>query len=280
MSGFYYNGHSTADILQPDELLLVSMTGMIDTVIGVERELIEGEPTISRPIVHEYGTNANHLTFTYALMKRSGENFTPAEQRLVETWLTSPKYSSDLMLFDCDGNEFMHYYGKFISTEWLVHENYLAVGFTFAVNGSYGYQHHTQSVNYSGDISNPSADWSFILTCESDETEEWVYPKLTISKVNNDHDVSFTLTNETDPGSTNTMSIETARKDTFYIDCQNCIISEQSGLVNFSDLGWNDVGNIYWLRLKPGDNTITVNGVVNLIIEYDSPVKYVGGWLI
>ena len=283
MSGFYYNGHSTANILQDlsgEELLLVSADGMVDRVTGVERESVEGDPTISRPIVNEYGTNAEHLTFTYALMKRNGEDYSPAEQRLVEKWLTSPKFSSDLTLFDCDGVEFMHYYGKFTTTEWLVHENFLAVIFTFTVNGSYGYEHHTQNINFGGDLENPDADWSFTLTCESDELEEWVYPNMTISKVDVDHDVSFTLTNETDPGTTNTMSINTARKDTFYIDCQNCIISEDSGLVNFRDLGWNDVGNIYWLRLKPGENTITVNGVINLQIDYDSPVKYVGGWLI
>ena len=279
MSGFYYNGHSTANILS-EELLLVSADGMVDRVMGVERESVEGEPTINRPIVNEYGTNANHLSFTYQLMKRSGEDFTPAEQRLVETWLTSPKFSSDLTLFDCDGNEFMHYYGKFTQTEWLVYKNFLTVIFTFSVNGSYGYQHHTVNVNYGGIIESPNDQWSFTLGCESDELEEWVYPKLTISKVDHDHDVSFSLTNNTDPGSTNTMSINTARKDDFYIDCQNCIIAEQSGLVNFEDLGWTDVGNIYWLRLKPGDNAISVKGVVNLKIEYDSPVKYVGGWLI
>lgn len=279
MSGFYYNGHSTANILS-EELLLVSADGMVDRAMGVERESVQGEPTISRPIVNEYGTNASHLSFTYQLMKRSGEDFTPAEQRTVETWLTSPKFSSDLTLFDCDGNEFIHYYGKFTQTEWLVHENYLAVIFTFSVNGSYGYAHHVHNIPYGGDINNPTADWTFTLNCESDELEEWVYPKLTVMNEVYEHDNSFVLTNTTDHGSTNTMTITTARKDDFYIDCQNCIIGEQSGLVNFSDLGWNDVGNIYWLRLKPGNNTIVVDGVVEFKIEYDSPVKYVGGWLI
>ena len=194
--------------------------------------------------------------------------------------MTSPKFSSDLTLFDCDGNEFIHYYGKFTETEWLVSKNYLAVIFTFLVNGSYGYMHHVHNIAFGGDINDPTADWMFTLTCESDELEEWVYPKLTVMNVAYEHDNSFILTNATDHGNTNTMTITTARKDDFYIDCQNCIIAEQSGLINFSDLGWNDVGNIYWLRLKPGDNMIVVDGVVKFRIEYDSPVKYVGGWLV
>ena len=65
MSGFYYSGHSTATILPEEELILVSTTGAVDTVTGLTRESVEGEPTISRPIVHEYGTNAEHLEFTY-----------------------------------------------------------------------------------------------------------------------------------------------------------------------------------------------------------------------
>ena len=210
-------------------------------------------------------------------MKASRTDFTPEEQRIVETWLTSPKFSSELTIYDCDGNDFMHYYGKFIGTEWMVsNENFLAVSFTFLVNGSYGYQHYTET--YGADPEDPTADWSFEINCHSDELEEWVYPKLTISKVDFDNDVSFTLTNETDSG--NTMTIITARKDDFYIDCQNNILSEESGLVDFADLGWNDVGNIYWLRLKPGINRINMSGAVNIKIEYDSPVKYVGGWLV
>lgn len=277
MSGFYYNGHSTATILPEEELMLVSTTGAVNTVTGVTRESIEGEPTISRPIVNEYGTNAEHLEFAYSLMKASGTDYTHEEQRIVETWLTSPKYSSDLTLYDCDGNEFMHYYGKFISTEWVVsNDNFIAVNFTFLVNGTHGYQHHVET--YGADPENPTADWSFDINCHSDELEEWVYPKVTISRINLDNNVSFTLINTAD--NNRQMKITTNRKDTFYIDCQNNILSEESGVVDFEDLGWSDVGDIYWLRLKPGINHIDMTGAINIKLEYDSPVKYVGGWLI
>lgn len=277
MSGFSYNNRSTATILPDDELMLVSTTGAVDTVTGVTRESIQGEPTISRPIVNEYGTKAEHLEFTYALMKASGEDYTHEEQREVEVWLTSPKFSSELVLYDCNGDEFMRYFGKFISTEWLVsNDNFLAVIFTFQVNGTYGYKHYVE--NYGANPYSPTAGWPFQINCASDELEEWIYPKLTISGISYDYDCSFQLTNLDD--NNNKMQISTTRKDEFYIDCQNNIISEQSGVVNFRDLGWRDVGNIYWLRLKPGLNRIIAYGAINLTIEYDSPVKYVGGWLI
>lgn len=292
MTGFIYNGYSTRpgikdennnaidSILPGETLILVSPDGVVDRATGVTRELIGGEPTISRPIVNEYGTNAEHLEFTYALMKCSGDDFTPQEQRTIETWLTSPKFSSALSLFNNEGTVFLSYYGKFTSTEWMVHTNYLAVIFTFTVNGSYGYRHHRQVWRPSSE--HPLEDLSFTYNCESDELEEWVYPKMTVKKMNLSYEttVSFMLTNNTDTGRNHTMQITTNRKDAMYIDCKNCMISQQSGLIDFSDLGWSDVGDIYWLRLKPGQNNLTMNGAVEISIEYDSPIKYVGGWLV
>ena len=65
------------------------------------------------------------------------------------------------------------------------------------------------------------------------------------------------------------------------MDCQHCILKDTStsGIVNFSDLGWKDVDNIYWLRLLPGINELQVIGTANIEISYDSPYKKVGGWL-
>ena len=49
--------------------------------------------------------------------------------------------------------------------------------------------------------------------------------------------------------------------------------------LSFEDAGWSDVGNIYWLRLIPGENVITVGSPCEITFNYDVIRKKVGGWL-
>jgi hypothetical protein len=76
MAGFIYNGKSTANILSKTELVLCSTDGGVSTIPGMTRSLMGGEPTISRPIVNEYGTITDHLEFTYSLIKADTTFFT------------------------------------------------------------------------------------------------------------------------------------------------------------------------------------------------------------
>ena len=64
-------------------------------------------------------------------------------------------------------------------------------------------------------------------------------------------------------------------------DCLHCIPKDgtTSGIITYQDLGWDDVGNIYWPRLLPGRNTLRVEGNVQITIEFDYPYTRVGGWL-
>ena len=72
-------------------------------------------------------------------------------------------------------------------------------------------------------------------------------------------------------------------------DCQKCMVREYKigisividfDIIRYKDLGWGDVGNIYWFRLLPGRNSITLNGHVEAKLTYYTPYKKVGGWLI
>ncbi len=79
MSGFLYEGKSTETILESSKLILVSTSGALDDIPGTTREVQGGEPTISRPIVNEYGTLGEHLEFEYSLMKEDGTSLTKDE---------------------------------------------------------------------------------------------------------------------------------------------------------------------------------------------------------
>ena len=97
----------------------------------------------------------------------------------------------------------------------------------------------------------------------------------------------------------NTMSIRAYDRLEMTFDCQHCIPTDEttSGVISYADLGWDDVGNIYWLRLLPGDNEIEVSiylkenegtvdetrfdieSTADITISYRCPYKLVGGWL-
>ena len=64
------------------------------------------------------------------------------------------------------------------------------------------------------------------------------------------------------------------------IDCQRCtaVDATTNGIISYVDLGWPDVGNIYWLRLIPGLNALEITGDVDVTISYYAPCKRLGGY--
>ena len=102
-----------------------------------------------------------------------------------------------------------------------------------------------------------------------------------------DYNSSFTLTNTSDENST--ISVNTTHKTTVVRDSQHCrayLAAHGEGYhleirqLRFKDLGWQDIENIRWPRLLPGENLFTIKGDVDVKIEYDFPFKKVGGWLV
>lgn len=270
MSGFIYKNKSTETILSSSRLIIATFDE-VNEVVGHERENVLGNNTLSRPIANEYGTLYNRVSFEYALIKENLEPFTDEEQKTVETWLSSPKYDSDIQLIDCYGYTNNIYTGKFINTRWLTSAGgWVGVAFIFECNSPYPHVHYEH--NYT------ITDTRVItLNCKSDELEEYTYPTLTLFASNGANTVL--ITNITDDD--HSMSIDLPNRLNVVIDCHHCILSDGTteGIVDFEDVGWADVGNIYWMRLLAGDNTITVNGNCQLKIEYDAVSKKVGGWL-
>ena len=286
LAGFVYCGKSTETILYDSALILVS-NNMIDTVVGLQRSKIQGEPTISRPIVNEYGTIGEHLVFSYCLMKLDGRPFTTEEQVTVERWLTSPKYSSELRIMDRDYNIYS-YYGLFTGTEWINgNEGFIMCMFTFQANGFYAYKHYTEKGTaeiYDGKkLQSVEDEFDFVINCQTDELEEYVYPEIKITGVPSvqGNSASFTLKNATD--NNNTIEVEVTGNEEIYLDCQHCLVKRlQEGEyvdLKYKDIGWNNLGKIYWPRLLPGKNTLHITGKVRIEIDYTAPYKKVGGWL-
>lgn len=270
MSGFIYNGSSTKTVIPSSELILVGVGGT-EEVMGGQREAENGQITITRPISNEYGTLGTRLTFTYSLIKENGHGFTDDEQRIVERWLTSPKFSQDLKVYDCDEEDYALYCGRFISTQWIPGpDGWTYVTFTFENNTMYQKRHYTEyyEIEESGTI---------VINCDSDELEEYVYPTLILENPDETKNVRLTFVTDNN----NYLDMRLFRRLPVTVDCQHCILTDatQNTVIRFKDIGWTDVGNIYWPRLLPGENIIEVDGNLKVTVIYDCPHKKVGGWL-
>ena len=223
------------------------------------------------------------------MIKSDKTCFTDEEQRIVETWLTSPRFSQEMHLFDCnfDHNDNSHNYfykGRFTETEWYVGGNgWAGIMFTFTCSTAYPYRKYVHSYSISGDT-------NVRINCQTDELDSYVYPVLKFSNNISSSsglvkDFNFKLKNLTDNNAELKAIVQSGT--TIAFDCQNCIpwkylVEDNNGSRSeclYSDLGWNDVGNIYWARLFPGNNEWTVYGNGTLIVEYNCPFKRVGGWL-
>ena len=267
MSGFNYNGNSTNTIITACRLILASFDPVTE-VVGSERTTVQGDRTITRTVTNEFGTIYSKTNFSYALIREDGKPISENDQRTIETWLTSPKYSIPLELIDCDGNTICWYDGKFIKTSWVsTHGGWAGVRFEFEPATPYAYIPRTLTYNTTG---------NHTFTCHSDEKNEYTYPIVT---VNCGSATTVKIKSVTDDNKT--MTINMPALITVKIDCDKCILTDNttSEVIDFDDIGWDDIGNIYWLRLLPGENTINITGSATVTISYNYVYKKLGGWL-
>lgn len=267
MGGFIYNGKSTKSILS-DELMLATFDDNV-VIPEINRNLLASDRTILKNIQNEYGTTYDNLTISYGLVKKNGNKFTDDEQENIEKWLTSPKMSIDLEIYDDENNVIEIYCGLFTNMKWQsVGDAWIGLMFEFTCNSAYGKKYFKKSFNI-------TSNQTLLINNPSDELEEYVYPTITLLQ-SSDTVQNISLNNVSD--NNKAMSVQVKKNMKTIIDCQHCIIKDQVGLITYEDLGWNDVGNIYWLRLLPGDNQIQVTGNASITIEFEYPCKRIGGW--
>lgn len=233
-------------------------------------------------------------------MKEDLEPYTEAEQIAVERWLSSPKLSSELKIKNCDDYQYS-YFGLFTSTEWIIgNGGFMMCNFTFQVNGYHAFKYveitkehyNCTAARYDDDefpnmITSIDSDFELVFNCDTDELEEYVYPRIVAKAVNivsTNNNTSFTIQNITD--NNREVTIETQHKNYVLFDCLHNIVGERNGgeteftPLKYSDIGWTDMGNIYWPAIVAGENRWHVYGGVELSISFYIPYKKVGGWLV
>ena len=109
-----------------------------------------------------------------------------------------------------------------------------------------------------------------IINNTSDDINGYIYPIIIIDPHSTG---TVTLQNNSDISSNNILTINVLESDVITIDCRLCTFSSLSGVISLSDLGFQDVGNVYIPKFKYGENNITLSGDADFTFKWREPRK-------
>lgn len=241
---FTYDGKSLTDF----DAIMCSFDSQ-DTMRDVLSYTVnKGEITPDRPTPNAYNkAYVDVLTFGVGICKCYGEEFSETERNQIVRWITAPLPYRKFVIQD---SEEFPYHGD---TEYFVtctsYKNYIpnsavrGMYFEFECNAPYGFSPE-ESTSFSS--SNPTVT----INNQSDETFEDYYPTIELTG-NTTGEV--TITNSKFPSEVMRLQVRQTQKLT--IDCKMGNITDNMDLFDYA----TDT-NLVWLRLSPGENTITVTG--------------------
>lgn len=269
-SSFTFDGISSKDM----GIVLVSIEPGKKVNFGLDRDILKGEKTKYRPRANHFGTSyAEDLEFDISIVKKTAtsstkENieFTSTDVRKINGWLTSPQFPRLFTIQTC--NEYFQEPIEFfvifneINTEY--NGNLCMLTYHVTCDSPFGY---TPEITHklSSTITTP---FELVVTNNSDEYEEYVYPRFEIHPTETG---DITIENITDGHS---MTFHAYKDNDVIWDCQKMQFKDYTGqLLSFEDIGVGDVDSIYWFRLCYGQNKIKVSGNAEIDLIYREPRK-------
>lgn len=242
---FTYNNISTIS----KSLLVVDFDAKESLESGLKREVIKGDTNSCRLVANHFGTNyTSTINFTKALVKSDYSAFTQSEIRSINKWLTSPKTPKKMEVTYSNTTNIL--YGLITDIQYQTAGiGVVGIVFTFEADSPFMYVLETQEYTIS-----QAQDIQF--TCNSDNGEDYTYPTLKLNYTATSGTTSdITVKSITD--SNKQMTTKVLRQVPIYIDSNHQILKNDLNTATFSSVGWT--GDIYWLRLKSGVNTLNIS---------------------
>ena len=270
---FYYNNHTSDEF----GLMMGGFDYVEDVPLGLSRTIYKGSFSSVRKIPNFMGTEyADTLSFRISVMKDACQYpsqedmiFTEDEVDAITSWLTEPNYPVLFHMYDYQPDTYRKYDYFAIVTDiepQVLGGDVVGFDITFDTNSLYAWS-ETITKTFANSGTN-----SYTFTVNNSERLGIIFPTLTslpdVSGAGTGR-VTVGFTNTRDGGSM-TMSI---LREQVTIDSQRGMISSQTGLLSFDDLGIDDVDSIYWPRLYNGSNTLTLSGNATFTLEYREPRK-------
>ena len=268
MAEFTYKNQSTKTILSVP--LRLGFLSRQDRYRGLEREILQGDTTISRPVTNKYGTRyMDVFSPEFCMWKEDETPFTQAEQRTINAWFSSPKHDSFIEFVNYNGETTL-YRGIFTDVSTGVYlGGVMEMSVLLRCDSPYVWEKRTFNTTVSG------SDTLTVMS-DSDELEEFVYPLIRIMPHATE---TVSIKSVSDNG--NIFTVDARASLPMMFDTKRCIVSDGTvnGIISYSDLGWRDVGNIYWPRLLPFNNTWEVTGNLDIEVEFYVPHKRLGDFI-
>lgn len=273
---FTYNGASSQDY----GLVIGGLQVDTDVPLAMAREILRGTMNRYRVIPNHMGTSYQEvLIFTISMVKDPctyGDDYIYTEDEVDEivTWLTAPQYPTLFHMYDEEPDVYKKYdyYGLFSDIQTMTNgEEVIGFTATFTTNSPYAWTPQ-KTINFSADTDDPV---EITINVKSSEYNSPIWPIITIDP-HNDADldennrVPVSIRSNIDQKA---MVFKFPTKLLHTIDCQKAMITGPNGLINFSDLGISDIGEIYWFKLYNGENRVTISGDADIRIQYREPRK-------
>lgn len=256
---FTFNGKSSEDY----GVRFVKFDIETDDDIGLNYEISKSSLISKRSKVYSHSKKySDVLNFTIALCKNDFTKFTQEERRPIISWLTSPKTYKEFTVQD---NKKLKYHYNI--TYFAVCNGYKEISpapnlkyglqFTFECNAPYGFSNEKQ-VSF-----NSSEASEFVCQVESDELEDEIFPYLSITPKSTGE---IKLCNDSFPN--REFILKGSANNTLSIDSEIGIISDTADVFNYD----TDT-NLLWLKLKNGENTISISGDCEGYVKWREPRK-------
>lgn len=257
----------------------------IDSTFGLNRDEVVGDMNTVRNTPNHFGTKyANRLPLKYLITKNPCKNISQNKQRInedelreIQKWLTSPKTPKCLTV-DASESTTREYYGVFTEVEPYEYGDLYGIEITFTCNAPYGFNRNIKEF-----ICNITEN--LIIDNPTDELCEYIYPTI---KIKPNQCTSFSIQNQSDNNNIMMFNFKELYSE-IIIDCNHQRIIADDKLLNLDEVGWDiyeisdynninsGIFNLYWLRFIPTNNSLTINGSGEFVIEYKTPVK-AGGY--
>lgn len=267
---FEYNNKSTDDF----GLMVVSFDTIDTLESGLQREIVKGESTDHRIIPNFFGAKySSAIEFTRTLVKKDETSFSRQEISDITRWLTGNKLPKQLVCHISD-TETEIYNGFFTNIQYKT-AGIGIVGIIFTFTNDSPFIRIPIEKTFTLDASK-----TISLNCDHDLEYDYIYPTLTLcyNSTNNNSSV-VAISNLTDDNR-QMPSMTLLSKLNTKIDCQKLTVSDPTGHVSYDTMGWTDIDDIYWLRLKRGENKIKIVTVYTpLIVTFSYTLLKKGGEL-
>ena len=270
---FMYNGKYLSEL----EYIMAKPEDNDD--FGLSKTIVKGDTNPHRnTAIHVGSYYEDVLTLHFFLIKdvRNDKKNTKIdfyELRNLQNWLTSPKLPQSLYLETFD-HKFIEYIGLFTSVSAKEFNGLNGLDLIFTCNSPYAYEEATITAKDGSKI---------YFDCETDELDEYLYPKITITTSALSTGI-LTISNEQTGDS---MTVDVNGYSEVIIDCRLQRILGDGVPLTFDDIGWSDEiqSSILtnelicspWLKLQSGVNTLTFDGEAKYKVSCKIPMK-LGGY--